>query len=84
MEYELSYLPIRPDSLKMNTTVGCDIYILTKTATEDRFVLYCKKDAVFDGAKKEMLLDQNIKSIFIKKERAFRSRPPPKSIGTLL
>ena len=68
MEYEISYLPILPDSLKTNTTVGCDIYILTKTATEDRFVLYCKKDAVFDEAKKEMLLEQKIKSIFIKKE----------------
>ena len=68
MEYEISYLPIRPDSLKTNTTVGCDIYILTKTATEDRFVLYCMKDAVFDEAKKEMLLEQKIKSIFIKKE----------------
>jgi len=68
MEYEISYLPIRPDSLKTNTTVGCDISILTKTATEVRCVLYCKKDAVFDEAKKEMLLEQEIKSIFIKKE----------------
>jgi len=68
MEYEISYLPIRPDSLKTNTTVGCDIYILTKTTTEVRFVLYCKKDAVFSEDKKEMLVVQKIKSIFIKKE----------------
>ena len=68
MEYEISYLPIRPDSLKTNTMVGCDIYLLTKTATEVRFVLYCKKDVVFDEAKKEMLVVKKIKSIFIKKE----------------
>jgi HD-GYP domain-containing protein (c-di-GMP phosphodiesterase class II) len=68
MEYEISYLPIRPDSLKTNTTVGCDIYLLTKTTAEVRFVLYCKRDAVFDEAKKEMLVVQKIKSLFIKKE----------------
>ncbi len=68
MEYEISYLPIRPDSLKTNTTVGCDIYLLTKTTAEVRFVLYCKRDAVFDEAKKEMLVIQKIKSLFIKKE----------------
>ncbi len=68
MEYEISYLPIRPDSLKINTTVGCNVYLLTKTAAEDRFVLYCKGDAVFDETKKEMLVVQKIKSVFIKKE----------------
>ncbi len=68
MEYEISYLPIRPDSLKTNTKVGCDIYLHTKTAAEARFVLYCKRDAVFDEAKKKMLVVQNIESVFIKKE----------------
>ncbi len=68
MEYEISYLPIRPDSLKTNSTVGCDVYLLTKTAAEVRFVLYCKGDAIFDDAKKEMLVVQKIKSVFIKKE----------------
>ncbi len=68
MELEISYLPIRPDSLKTNTTVGCDIYLLTKTTAEVRFVLYCNRDAVFDETKKEMLVVQNIKSLFIKKE----------------
>ena len=68
MEYEISYLPIRPDSLKTNTTVGCDIYLLTQTTAEVRFVLYCKRDTVFDEAKKEMLVVQKIKSLFIKKE----------------
>lgn len=67
MEYEISYLPIQTDSLKTNTTVGCDIYLLTKTTAEVRFVLYCNRDAVFDEAKKEMLVIQNIKSVFIKK-----------------
>jgi putative nucleotidyltransferase with HDIG domain len=71
MEYEISpdYLPISPCSLRTNTTVGCDIYLLAKTTAEVRFVLYCRGDAVFDEAKKNMLVAQRIKSLFIKKEK---------------
>ncbi|MGR3294307.1 MAG: HD-GYP domain-containing protein [Candidatus Scalindua sp.] len=70
MEYEISpnYLPISPSSLRTNTTVGCDIYLLAKTTVEVRFVLYCRGDAVFDEAKKDMLVAQRIKSLFIKKD----------------
>lgn len=70
MEYEISpdYLPISPSSLRTNTTVGCDIYLLAKTTAEVRFVLYCRGDAVFDEAKKSMLVAQRIKSLFIKKD----------------
>jgi len=70
METEISpdYLPITPGSLRTNTTVGCDIFLLAKTTAELRFVLYCKGDAVFDEAKKEMLVAQKIKSLFIKKD----------------
>ncbi len=70
MEQEISpdYLPITPSSLRTNTTVGCDIFLLAKSTAELRFVLYCKGDAVFDEAKKEMLVAQKIKSLFIKKE----------------
>ena len=69
MEYEISpdHMPISPSSLRTNTTVGCDIYMLTKTTAEIRFVLYCKSDAVFDEAKKSMLLSKRIKKLFIKK-----------------
>ena len=70
MEYEISpnYMPISPSSLRTDTTVGCDIYMLAKTTAEVRFVLYCRADAVFDETKKSMLLANRIKSLFIKKE----------------
>ena len=70
MEYEISpdYLPISPCSLRTNTTVGCDIFLLAKTTAELRFVLYCRGDAIFDEAKKNMLVAQRIQSLFIKKE----------------
>ncbi len=69
MEYEISpdYMPISPRALRADTTVGCDIYILTKTLIEIRFVLYCKSDAVFDEAKKSMLLTDRINRLFVKK-----------------
>jgi HD-GYP domain-containing protein (c-di-GMP phosphodiesterase class II) len=70
METELSpdYLPIAPSSLRTNTTVGCDIFLLAKSTAELRFVLYCRGDAVFDDDKKDMLVAQKIKSLFIKKD----------------
>ncbi len=70
MEYEISpdYLPISPNSLRTNTTVGCDIYLLAKTTAEVRFVLYCRGDAVFDEAKKNMLVAQKVRSLFIKRD----------------
>ncbi len=67
MELEIPYIPIRPDSLKTNTTVGCDVYLLTKSTAKERFVLYCKSDAVFDDAKKDILAVQKIESVYIKK-----------------
>ncbi len=71
MEYEISpdYLPINPSSLKTNTIVGCDIFLLAKTTAEVRFVLYCRGDAIFDEDKKNMLVAQKIKSLFIKREK---------------
>ncbi len=70
MKYELSpdYLPISPSGLRTNTTIGCDIFLLAKTMSELRFVLYCRGDAVFDDEKKNMLVAQRIKSLFIKKD----------------
>ncbi len=70
MECEISpdYLPISPCSLRTNTTVGCDIFLLAKTTAEIRFVLYCRGDAVFDEAKKNVLVAQRTQSLFIKKE----------------
>ena len=70
MEHEISpdYLPISPSSLRTNTTVGCDIFLLAKTTAEVRFVLYCRGDAVFDEAKKEHACGTEIKSLFIKKD----------------
>ncbi len=62
------YLPIDSSSLRSDTVVGCDIYLLVNTTPEVRFVLYCKGDAVFENAKKEILAGKNINRLFVKKE----------------
>ncbi len=70
MEYGIppDYLSISPSSIRTDTMVGCDIYLLAKMPTDTRFVLYCRKDAVFEVAKKEMLVAKKIKSLFVKKD----------------
>ncbi|MGR3175808.1 MAG: HD-GYP domain-containing protein [Candidatus Scalindua sp.] len=62
------YLPINSNSLRADTKIGCDLYLLVKTSTGSRYILYCRGDAVFENAKREMLLEKNISRLFIKKE----------------
>jgi putative nucleotidyltransferase with HDIG domain len=38
------------------------------TIVDSRYVLYCREDAVFENAKREMLVEKNINKLFIKKD----------------
>ena len=62
------YLPINTSSLRIDTKIGCDIYLLVKTSVDSRYVLYCRGDAVFENDKREMLVEKNINRLFIKKD----------------
>jgi HD-GYP domain-containing protein (c-di-GMP phosphodiesterase class II) len=62
------YLPISLSSLKTDTKIGCDIYLLVKTSTESRHILYCGADAVFVSEQSDKLLEKNVSRLFIKKE----------------
>jgi len=62
------YLPINTSSLRSNTTVCCDLYILVETKSESRYVLYSRGDAVFEDNKRGMLWEKNISTLFIKKD----------------
>jgi len=62
------YLPVNSSSLRTNTKIGCDLYILIETGAGSRYILYCRGDAVFDNDKREKLLEKNISRLFIKKE----------------
>lgn len=61
------YLPINSNSLRTDTKIGCDLYLLVETGAGSRYLLYCMGDAVFENAKREMLLEKNINRLFIKK-----------------
>ena len=62
------YLPVDLSSLKTDTKVGCDLYLLVKSGTDSRYILYCRGDAIFESSKREMLLGKNISRLFITKE----------------
>ncbi len=62
------YLPVNSSSLKTDTKIGCDLYLLVETSAGSRCILYCRGDAVFDNNKRENLLEKNISRLFIKKE----------------
>jgi len=62
------YLPINTCSLRSNTTVGCDLYLLVETKSESRYVLYSRGDAVFEDNKRGMLWGKNISTLFIQKD----------------
>ncbi len=62
------YLPIDSSSLKADTKIGCDLYLLIKSGTDSRYILYCRGDAVFENNKMEMLLKKNISRLFIVKD----------------
>ncbi len=62
------YIPVDSSSLKINTKIGCDLYLLISNGPDRRFVLYCKEDAVFDNDKREMLLEKNISRLFVKND----------------
>ncbi len=62
------YLPINTCSLRSDTTVGCDLYLLVETKSESRYVLYSRGDAVFEDNKRGMLWEKNISKLFIKRD----------------
>ena len=62
------YLPINTSSLRSNTTVGCDLYLLVKAKSESRYILYSRGDIVFEESKRGMLWEKNISRLFIKKD----------------
>ena len=62
------YVSINSNSLRTDTEIGCDLYLLVNTGIDSRYILYCRGDAVFENAKKEMLVEKNINRLFIKNE----------------
>ena len=49
------YLPINPNIIKTGTKIGCDLFLHVKSRDENRFVLYCREDVVFEEVKRRTL-----------------------------
>ncbi len=62
------FLPITLNSLKVDTKIGCDIYLLVHDNGRSRYILYCKSDAAFENEQREMLVRKNINKLFIGKK----------------
>ena len=59
------YLPITLSSLRSDTIINCDVYLLVNMNSASRYILYCKGDTVFENGKKELLVRKNINRLFI-------------------
>lgn len=62
------YLPVDSNSLRTDTKIGCDLYLLLETSGNRKFILYCRGDIVFESDKKDRLLEKNTNYLFINKE----------------
>jgi len=63
-----AFFPVTLSSLKADTIIGCDIYLLVSDNGRSNYVLYCKGDAAFENEKKELLVKKNINRLFVCKE----------------
>ncbi len=64
----LNYLPITLNSLRSNTIINCNIYLLASVNGASRYILYCRGDVVFEDEKKELLVRKNINRLFISRD----------------
>ena len=62
------YLSISPNIVRAGTKIGCSLFLHVKSKIEDKFVLYCSEDVVFDADKREMLLKNKIRCLYIKQD----------------
>ena len=63
-----AFFPITLSSLKTDTIIGCDVYLLVSDNGRGNYVLYCKGDAAFENEKKELLVRKNVNRLFIGKK----------------
>lgn len=60
-----NYIAITQDTLLENTKIGCDLYLKSYVNGTARYVLFCHGDEIFGNDRKEELVEQSIKKLFI-------------------
>ncbi len=63
-----AFFPVTLSSLKADTLIGCDIYLLVSDNGRSNHVLYCKGDTAFENEKRELLVRKNINRLFVSNE----------------
>lgn len=62
------YIPISLDTIRVGTTVGCDLYLQNYVDNEIKYILYCSGPNAIKPDKIEELQKNNINRLFIRKE----------------
>ena len=68
MDVSVEYIPVTLNAIRVDTSVGCDLYIQNHINKEIRYVLYCSGKNDIKSDKIEELQKHQINTLFIRKE----------------
>jgi putative nucleotidyltransferase with HDIG domain len=68
MSGSVEYIPVTLNAIRVDTIVGCDLYLQNHINEEIRYVLYCSGTNVVKSDKIEDLQRHSVKTLFIRKE----------------
>jgi len=68
MDVSVEYIPVILNAIRVDTIVGCDLYLQNHINKEIRYVLYCSGTNVVKSDKIEDLQRHRVKTLFIRKE----------------
>ena len=68
MSGSVEYIPVILNAIRVDTTVGCDLYLQNHINNEVSYVLYCSGTSVVKSDKIEDLQKHQVKNLFIREE----------------
>ena len=68
MNGSVEYIPVTLNAIRVDTIVGCDLYLQNHINKEIRYVLYCSGTNVVKSDKIEDLQKHQVKNLFVRKE----------------
>jgi len=68
MSGSVEYIPVTLNAIRVDTIVGCDLYLQNHINKEIRYVLYCSGTNVVKSDKIDDLQKHQVKNLFVRKE----------------
>ena len=68
MDVSVEYIPVILNAIRVDTIVGCDLYLQNHINKEIRYVLYCSGTNVVKSDKIDDLQKHQVKNLFVRKE----------------